>query len=511
MNNKRLVTFFGVLIILSVLITAFQVHEAKCQEPLDEPLPPLVADFEVENVCYPEEVKFTDKTTGGIKPYTYSWDFDGNGEEDSTDPNPVHSYSKWKWGTFYPELSITDGGDNEDSQTHEVIVYGPSHPKCGADPSYIFIEKQTVPAGAEQAFSFSSFHIDGTISDGESINLEVSPGRYTFTEEVPESWELTDITCSNASSTGNIESETATLIVEKGETVGCTFINSRLPTLTLLKEVINYDQGELGASDFPLFIDSSQVDSGETTILNPGDYVVSETQQEGYTTSDWTGDCDAEGNVTLDYGDEKICEITNSYMVQEIPDDGNGEELEPETYSITYDKNNAQATEAPVDGSDYEEGDEVAILGQGTMTLSGYTFEGWNTENDGSGTSYEEGDTFAMGSADVTLYAIWEKEATPSFRGGGFVPTQTEEEEEVEEEVAGVVDEKEEEPKVAGVTDIQTGALGDSGKSLQKIAGAYIYYFLKSQRSVIIALLFGVFFLGMITAEKLRLEVLKNS
>ena len=38
---------------------------------------------------------------------------------------------------------------------------------------------------------------------------------------------------------------------------------------------------------------------------------------------------------------------------------------------------------------------------------AGFTFKEWNTEPDGSGTSYDPADDFAV-SADVTLYAIWE-------------------------------------------------------------------------------------------------------
>jgi len=38
---------------------------------------------------------------------------------------------------------------------------------------------------------------------------------------------------------------------------------------------------------------------------------------------------------------------------------------------------------------------------------TGYTFAGWNTAANGSGTSYNGGDTFAIGSSNVTLYAQW--------------------------------------------------------------------------------------------------------
>lgn len=38
-----------------------------------------------------------------------------------------------------------------------------------------------------------------------------------------------------------------------------------------------------------------------------------------------------------------------------------------------------------------------------------YVFSGWNTNGDGKGTDYPVGSTFTMGSAGVTLYAVWKK------------------------------------------------------------------------------------------------------
>ena len=43
-----------------------------------------------------------------------------------------------------------------------------------------------------------------------------------------------------------------------------------LTSLTLIKHVINDDGGTLGVSDFPLFVDGQQVDSGVATELAPG-------------------------------------------------------------------------------------------------------------------------------------------------------------------------------------------------------------------------------------------------
>ncbi|MFO7736467.1 MAG: InlB B-repeat-containing protein [bacterium] len=77
-------------------------------------------------------------------------------------------------------------------------------------------------------------------------------------------------------------------------------------------------------------------------------------------------------------------------------------------FTVTYDANDENATgDVPVDDNEYAEGDEVTVLGQSDLALEGYTFEGWNTADDGSGDTHNEGDTFDMGTENVTLYAVW--------------------------------------------------------------------------------------------------------
>ena len=92
----------------------------------------------------------------------------------------------------------------------------------------------------------------------------------------------------------------------------CTIINDDIaPMLTLIKTVTNDDGGGLGASDFPLFISGNATTSGTAVTLSAGGYVASETTQTGYAAGNWTGDCDADGNVSLSVGQSKTCTINN--------------------------------------------------------------------------------------------------------------------------------------------------------------------------------------------------------
>lgn len=76
-------------------------------------------------------------------------------------------------------------------------------------------------------------------------------------------------------------------------------------------------------------------------------------------------------------------------------------------YGVTYDSNGSSGR-VPADPGAYEEGSQVTVPGNpGEMSLEGHSFGGWNTQADGKGTNYNEGDTFIMGNGNVTLYANW--------------------------------------------------------------------------------------------------------
>jgi hypothetical protein len=48
------------------------------------------------------------------------------------------------------------------------------------------------------------------------------------------------------------------------------------------------------------------------------------------------------------------------------------------------------------------------IVSAGNLVKEGYTFKEWNTNSDGTGTSYQPGSTITIEFTSITLYAIWE-------------------------------------------------------------------------------------------------------
>lgn len=83
----------------------------------------------------------------------------------------------------------------------------------------------------------------------------------------------------------------------------------------------------------------------------------------------------------------------------------------PITYTISFSWNSENATwTAPATiNAEYDSGD---IAPDNTFTMTGYTFTGWNTETDGTGTWYATWDTLinltTTSGLDVVLYAQWE-------------------------------------------------------------------------------------------------------
>lgn len=78
------------------------------------------------------------------------------------------------------------------------------------------------------------------------------------------------------------------------------------------------------------------------------------------------------------------------------------------TFAVTYSANGSTGGFAPIDSaSPYAQNSTVTVLGNtGGLVRTGYSFANWNTAANGSGTSYNTGDTFSI-NAPVTLHAQW--------------------------------------------------------------------------------------------------------
>jgi len=182
--------------------------------------------------------------------------------------------------------------------------------------------------------------------------------------------------------------------LNEGQSISCTITNNDIaPQLTLVKTVINNNGGTKTVADFPLSINEGQngffVASGSITALSANVlYTASEDSDSGYEASSWGGDCAADGSITLQPGDVKVCTITNDdipgtlVVVKHVIND-NGGDNDAEDFTMNVDA--ANPSQPSFAGS--EIGIEVSVdAGEYSVDESDFAGYSKNLGNDCSGT-----------------------------------------------------------------------------------------------------------------------------
>jgi len=83
------------------------------------------------------------------------------------------------------------------------------------------------------------------------------------------------------------------------------------------------------------------------------------------------------------------------------------------TYRVTYSASDAESGSVPIDFNAYVESQVVTVLGNtGNLIRTGYSFLGWSERASAITAEYSAGSTFPMGSANITLYAVWSQDKT---------------------------------------------------------------------------------------------------
>jgi len=158
------------------------------------------------------------------------------------------------------------------------IYYTPAPPS-----GHILVDKVTVPGGDPQVFTFdpSWSGTDFTLTDASAPHDSgpLAPGTYSVAETVPLGWALTSATCDDGSPVNNID-------VAPGETVTCTFVDSKVPpgkaTITVQKVAVGGDgtfsYTTTGGDGLPTtFSITTAGGSGQAIYqVDPGDYSVTE-------------------------------------------------------------------------------------------------------------------------------------------------------------------------------------------------------------------------------------------
>ena len=131
---------------------------------------------------------------------------------------------------------------------------------------------------------------------------------------------------------------------------------------------------------------SQTVTEGQATTLNANNFA-----RTGYTFSGWNTEDDGTGTA---YGDGASISLSSNMTLYA--------QWQLNTYSYSFDANGGSGS---MSGGSAAYGESIQLPGN-TFTRPKYTFTGWNTRADGSGTAYTDNASLTL-TDDTTLYAQW--------------------------------------------------------------------------------------------------------
>lgn len=184
----------------------------------------------------------------------------------------------------------------------------------------IIVQKQMVGGTGSAQFTGN---VAGTISTngGEIQTANVLPGTYTSVESAMTGWDLTALSCDDARSTTpsttDLQTQTATFNVDPGETIVCTFTNTKRGQLTVYKvtdpqtdTTTAFDITATGSGTITAPAGRT-ITGGSSQIyeVTPGIYWVSESAEAG-----WAETGNTCVNVSVAAGASESCTITNAKL-----------------------------------------------------------------------------------------------------------------------------------------------------------------------------------------------------
>lgn len=282
----------------------------KCTQPTTEiPSPASVCDAAVQ---------------AGIDPF-------------SSDPAHTGNVCKQTTGCLSDDtvanclVEMSDVGGVGVAELIDVCSYPSSEPNSDPSDCIIYIPRKgklevVKDLDPDSDSGLFNLYIDGvvTVNDagegGTTGEQVVDPGTYDVGETGGTNTDLnnysTSIECRDQNGSGSIVASGSgagplSVNVNQDDDIVCTVTNSlQLGTLTLIKTVSG---GTATESDFQAYIDGNPVPWGVAQSLLSGSHAASEIANvSGYTASEWTGACAANGDVTLNPGDDLTCYITNT-------------------------------------------------------------------------------------------------------------------------------------------------------------------------------------------------------
>jgi hypothetical protein len=222
------------------------------------------------------------------------------------DASPVPG---WEIGTFGGDcnadgtISLAAGRDARCTLTAtkdaSITIHGVNDPATA----------DTFAVSADNGLTPASFQL----SPSSPQSFDSAPGvTYTFTETLQAGWVLTT-SGPGCSST----SDGVTVTPGPGDVVDCTFINTKLGSVTIQKTTIGGD-GTFDVADATLGGAAITTSGGTGSVtypgVLPGSYSFGETPTAGWTQGPFGGDCGPSGDVVVAAGEDAVCTITNTKL-----------------------------------------------------------------------------------------------------------------------------------------------------------------------------------------------------
>ena len=279
-------------------------------------------------------------------------------------------------GAFSLDMDIAN--NDADENPYDIAIQG-----TGTTGGTIVIEKVTDPASVGVSFSFTD-----TIAAPNNFNLDygqtktfnnVAPGPYTVTETdptvTPGGYNLTGLSCDEtgiANSSGDVVTRTATINLEAGETITCTFTNTQRGTIIVEKQTD--PDGVAGTFTFTGDAAGTISDNGTIVVsdLAPGTYTATEddptpafdltaiTCGDGGSATPSTWDVGTRtATFNLDPGETVKCTFTNRPSADL---DGNGEVNAADLSVLVSQRGECAGCAADLDGNGWVNLADLSIL-----------------------------------------------------------------------------------------------------------------------------------------------------
>jgi hypothetical protein len=235
-----------------------------------------------------------------------------------------------KPGTYAAAESLPEGWDTtsascDDGSDPAAIDLGPGeHVTCtfvNTQRGRIYVDKVTDPSGDPRSFDFS---LTGPNDVSQSFSLTdqsalhnsglLLAGTYDVTESTPEGWDLSGASCDNGDPADEV-------VLDAGETVTCTFTNSKRGSIVIDKVTQPAGDGQefsfdltgpngFTAQSFKLADGTTPHDSG---AVRPGTYSASESAVAGWDLSNTTcSDGSPVTAIAVGPGEKVTCTFTNT-------------------------------------------------------------------------------------------------------------------------------------------------------------------------------------------------------